>query len=87
MEALFGYSYSVERPHFIRNLALDADCTLSNCYQSFSTSFKPYLSQNRFTFNCNSLLEGVIHFKQTPLSEELYYLSVHDREINVFRIL
>ena len=45
-EALFGYSYSIARPHFIRNLALDADCTLSNCYQSFSVSFKLHLSQN-----------------------------------------
>ena len=45
-EALFGYSYSVARPHFIRNQALGIDYTLSDCYQSFSVSFKPYLLQN-----------------------------------------
>ena len=43
---LFGYSYSVVRPHFISYRLLDADCTLSNCYQSFSVSFKSCLSQN-----------------------------------------
>ena len=47
-EALFGYRYSVARPHFIRNQAISVDCTLSNCYQSFSVSFKPCLSQNGF---------------------------------------
>ena len=39
-DALFGYSYSIVRPHFISNRLLDVDCTLSNCYQSFSISFK-----------------------------------------------
>ena len=29
-EALFGYSYRVAGPHFIRDLALDADCTLTS---------------------------------------------------------
>ena len=39
-DALFGYSNSVVRPNFISNRSLDVDCTLSNCYQSFSVSFK-----------------------------------------------
>ena len=39
-DALFGYSNSVVRPHFISNQSLDVDCTLSNCCQSFSVSFK-----------------------------------------------
>ena len=29
-DALFGYSNSVVRPHFISNRSLDVDCTLSN---------------------------------------------------------
>ena len=45
-DALFGYSNSVVRPHFISHQSLDVDCTLSNCYQSFSVSFKSCLSQN-----------------------------------------
>ena len=45
-DALFGYSNSVVRPHFISNRSLDVDCTLSNCYQSFSVSFKLCLLQN-----------------------------------------
>ena len=28
-DALFGYSYSVVRPHFISNRSLDVDCTLA----------------------------------------------------------
>ena len=35
-DALFGYSNSVVRPHFISNRSLDVDCTLSNCYQSLA---------------------------------------------------
>ena len=46
MDALFGYSYGVARPHFISNRSLDVDCTLSNCYQSFSVSFNLCLLQN-----------------------------------------
>ena len=45
-DPLFGYSYSIVRPHFISNRSLDVDCTLSNCYQSFSVSFKLCLLQN-----------------------------------------
>ena len=39
-DALFGYSNSVVRSHFKSNRLLDVDCTLRNCYQSFSVSFK-----------------------------------------------
>ena len=45
-DALFGYSYSIVRSHFISNRSLDVNCTLSNCCQSFSASFKSCLSQN-----------------------------------------
>ena len=31
-DVLFGYSYSVVRPHFKSNRSLDVNCTLSNCY-------------------------------------------------------
>ena len=45
-DALFGYSYSIIRPHFISNRSPDVDCTLSNCYQSLSVSFNSCLLQN-----------------------------------------
>ena len=85
-DALFGYSYSVVRPHFISNWSLDVDCTLSNCYQSFSVSFKSCLLQNRNAFHCNSLIEGAIRFQQTPRCVELHSFHVNICEMNIFRI-
>ena len=85
-KALFGYRYSVARHCFISKETLGVDYTLSNCYQSFSVSFELYLSQNRFTLYCNSLLEGAIHFQQTQLNVRLHHPSVNDCEINVFRL-
>ena len=86
-DTLFGYSNSIVRPHFISNRLLDVDCTLSNCYQSFSASFKSCLSQNRNAFHCNSLIEGAIRFQQTPQCVELHSLHINVCEINIFCIL
>ena len=45
-DASFCSSYSVAMLHFVSNQAPSVDGTLSNCYQSFSISFKLCSLQN-----------------------------------------
>ena len=62
-EALFGYSYSVAMPHFIRNEVLSVDCTLSNCYQLvLSRIYHKTDLPCTVTYSC---IKGANRFQQT----------------------